>query len=155
MGIRETSRIVILDSRKWKVSKFDAWAGSYIAIKLFSKLSNVAMAVVSGQVGDGAVVAMAIANELGSIPRVEFQEIQQLCLSTVKEIKEIGGKDLESPVWLSDGRWGVENLEDDALLVMSLVSHALIYNMTSFFDESRLKASIESFQGLIPSGAVI
>lgn len=150
MPVRETSRIVTISGRRWKVGKFDALTGSYIALKMLSKLSHIAVGVFSGNLTDKAVIAMSIANEVGSLTKTEFVEIQGECLHVIKELKEVGGKDIENPIRLPDGRWGVEGMEDDALLVMTLVSHSLLFNLSGFFSAAALRDSKESFNGLIP-----
>jgi hypothetical protein len=154
MPVRETERVISIGSRKWKVKKFDALTGSYIALKLMSKISNIAIGIVSGGLTDPALIAMSIANELGSFSKAEFNEIQNECLHVCFSITEAGGKDIESPIRLPDGRWGVGGLEDDSLMIMTLVSQVLVFNLTSFFAADALKESTESFKGLIPFGAL-
>lgn len=153
MPVRESERIITISDRKWKVKKFDALTGSYIALKMMSKISHIAMGIVSGSLEDKALIAMSIANEIGTLTKQEFVEIQSECLHVCSSITNVGGKDIETPVRLPDGRWGVGGVEDDALLVMTLVSHVLLFNLISFFEGSALKESADSFQGLIPFGA--
>lgn len=153
MPTRETSRVVTVGGRRWKISKFDAMTGSYIALKMVSKLSNIAVGVVSGSVKDPAVIAISIANEIGTLSKQEFLEVQVECLHVTKELQEVGGKEIENPLRLPDGRWGVAGLEEDALLIMTLASHVLLFNLSDFFDVNALKAAKESFSGLIPFNA--
>ena len=153
MSVRETSRIVTVGDRMWKICKFDALTGSYIATKLVSRLSNVAIGVISGELKDESVIAVAIVNQVGSLSKQEFMEIEAESLHVVKEIKTVGDKDIEQPVYLQDGRWGVEGLEVDALFITALVGHVLLFNLTSFFDANALKELKNSFTGLIPFGA--
>jgi hypothetical protein len=148
MPVRETERVIALSSRRWKIKKFDALTGSYIALKMMSKISNIAIGIASGAITDQAVIAMSIANEIGTLTKQEFIEIQSECLHVCNEVVAVGGRDADIPLRLSDGRWGVPGMEDDALLVMTLVSHALLFNLTSFFDGNALKDSKESFNGL-------
>jgi hypothetical protein len=153
MPVRESSRVVTINERKWKINKFDALTGSYIALKMLSKISHIAVGVFSGNLTDQAVIAMAIASEIGTLTKQEFVEIQSECLHVIKEIEIVGDKEIESPVRLPDGRWGVKDIEDNGLLVMTLTSHVLLFNLTSFFDVSALNGVKESFVGLIPSNA--
>jgi len=153
MPIRETERIVTVSGRRWKVKKFDALTGSYIALKMMSKVSHIAVGVFAGNLTDKAVIAMSIANEIGALAKQEFNEIQSECLHVVTELVTVGDKVVDTPLRLPDGRWGVSGVEDDALLIMTLVSHVLLFNLTSFFDGNALKDSKESFKDLIPFGA--
>lgn len=148
MPVRETERIVTISGRRWKVKKFDALTGSYIALKMMSKVSHIAVGVFSGNLTDKAVIAMSIANEIGTLTKQEFNEIQAECLHVCFEIELVGDRDIDTPIRLPDGRWGVKDIEDNALLVMTLVSHVLVFNLTSFFDGNALKDSKESFKGL-------
>lgn len=123
---------------------------------MISKMSGIVTAVIAGNLDlnkpeDQAAVAMSIAQEIGSLSKHEFLEIQAESLHVVKEIKEIGAQIIEAPVRLPDGHWGVEGIGDDALMVITLVSHVLVFNLTGFFDADRLKDSKESFSGLMPS----
>jgi hypothetical protein len=153
MPIRETERIVTVSGRRWKIKKFDALTGSYIALKMMSKISHIAVGVFAGNLTDKAVIAMSIANEIGTLTKQEFNEIQSECLHVATELVTVGDKVVDTPIRLPDGRWGVSGVEDDALLVMTLVSHSLLFNLTSFFDGNALKDSKESFKGLIPFDA--
>jgi hypothetical protein len=154
MPIRETERVITISGRRWKVKKFDALTGSYIALKMMSKISNVAMGIASGNLKldtDGAIIAMSIANEIGALSKQEFNEIQGECLHVCFQVEKVGETDVDSPVRLPDGRWGVGALETDALLVLTLVSHVLLFNLSSFFEGNALKESKESFKGLLDS----
>lgn len=151
MPIRETSRVVTISGRRWKIGKFDALTGSYIALKMLSKLANIAVGVLSGELEDPAIIGMGIAHEISALTKAEIMEIQSECLLVISELQEVGGKEMENPVRLNDGRWGVGELENNAVLVMGLVGHVLLFNLTGFFDESTLKGLKESFTGLLPS----
>lgn len=151
MPIRETSRVVTISGRRWRIGKFDALTGSYIALKMLSKLVNVGVGVLSGELKDPAIIAMAIGEQISVLTKSEFVEIQTECTSAVMELVEVGGKDVENPLRLPDGRWGVDGVGDNAVLVMGLVAHVLLFNLTGFFDEATLKGLKESFTGLLPS----
>jgi hypothetical protein len=166
MPIRETSRIVTISGRRWKITKFDALTGSFMATKLASKLSGAISGVISGRLDiskkeDQAVIAMSLIQEIGSLSKDEFFEISANALHVVSEVVEVKGqdqsqgKDIDNPVRLPDGRWGVADVENDPLLVMGLVSHALLFNLAGFFVEDALKDLGNSFKGLIPSNASI
>ena len=150
MPIKEKEREITIFDRRWKLKKFDALTGSYIALKLVSKISHVAFEIASGREINTVVMAMSIANEIGSLTKQEFNEIQGECLRVCSLVQVVGDKTVDTPVRLPDGRWAIGDLEDDALLVMTLVSHVLLFNLTSFFDGNALKESAKTFEGLIP-----
>lgn len=148
MPIHETEKIIEIAGRKWKIKKFDAMTGSYIALKMMSKISHIAFGIVSGNLTDKIVIANAVSAELGSFSKQEFIEIQAECLHVVNESKDVDGKEMLIPIKTPEGQWCVSGLEYDALTVMALVSHVLIFNLTGFFDEASLKETAKSFQGL-------
>jgi len=155
MPIKEKEREITVSGRRWKVKKFDALTGSYIALKLMSKLSHIAFDIASGGEINTIAMAMSIANEIGTLTKQEFGEIQKECLHVCSLVSVVGDKTVDAPLRLPDGRWAVGEIEDDALLVMTLVSHVLLFNLTSFFDGVALKESAKTFEGLIPFDAKI
>jgi len=150
MPVKEKEREITIFDRRWKIKKFDALTGSYIALKLMSKLSHIAFELASGNKINTVVVAMSIATEIGTLSKQEFREIQEECLHVCSLIQVVGEQTLDAPLRLPNGRWAVGDLEDDSLLVMTLISHVLLFNMTSFFDGNALKESAKTFEGLIP-----
>jgi hypothetical protein len=139
--------------RKWKINKFDAMTGSFIAMKMVSKLSNVVAGVVSGVITDSTVIGVTIANEIGQMSKQEFMDISGECLAVVKEIHVVGDKETENPLRLPDGRWSVPEIEHDSLLISALVGHVLLFNLSGFFEGNALKDARDSFSGLIPFSA--
>lgn len=158
MPKRESFKFVTIDDRKWKIGKFDALTGGYIATKMVSKLVNVVTGIISGELKttsdqDKAIMAIQLAREIGSLSKREFIEIQAECLHVIREITVVNNIEVENLVRRDDGSWGVSNMEDDALLVMALITHVLVFNLANFFDVNRLKALKEGFADLNLSDA--
>lgn len=149
MAIRETERIIELGSKKWKIKKFDAMTGSYIAIKILSRIAHIALGITSGQIKDKSIIVTALASEISTLSKQEFMEIQAESLNVCFLIEKVGDKEVESPIRLPDGNWAVGGVSDNVLLIMSLIAHVLLLNLSGFFDESALKESAKSFEGLI------
>lgn len=145
MEKRETTKVVELGGRKWQIEKFDALTGCFIAYKLLTQL-----------VGSGVDEQLAAQMPgLPSLPKgrtvmgkAEFMELQRDCLSVVKELKDVGGVPAPVPVLLANGGWGVEGLADNTMLVMTLTIHALVFNVSSFFDAAALKELTGSIAGM-------
>jgi len=138
MEKRETFKIIELNGRKWRIGKFDALTGSYIAYKLLFQ-----------------ALPMGLDSQIGNLPKGretmskdEFLALQRDCLSICQELKNVGGVDTPMVVMMPDGRWGVDGLQDDTVTVLALTAHALIFNVASFFEGDALKGLIDSFQGL-------
>ena len=154
MSIRKKERIVELNNRKWKISKFDALTGNYIALKMISRLSGVVAGIAAGELADPIIIGLAITQNLGTLPKQEFLQIQEECISCVKEIQEVNGTAIDVLVRTPEGLWGVPDLEEEPLLILGLVSHVLVFNLMDFFSADALKELGKSFQGLIPLDAL-
>jgi len=143
---REPYKDLDLAGRKWRIKRFDALTGNYLAAKLLSKLASVAMAVMSGGVEDQTIVVMSVVSELGTLPKFEILEIQAESLAVCRELTVVGEAVAEMPLRTVDGRWAVAGLEDDFMTVMALVAHTLVFNFLPFFDADALKDLKRSFQ---------
>ena len=140
MQKREEFKEIEFGGRKWRISKFTAKTGSYIAYQILTH-----------------IIPMGIEGKLGNIPlpsgratmsKEEFFDLQQECLMVCSEIQIVGSTPTPIPVMLPGGTWGVEGLENDAITALTLTIHALIFNVVSFFDENVLKEIGNTFKGL-------
>lgn len=141
---RETTKDIELAGRKWRIKKFDALTGSYIAYKLLSQMLPGGMDKQLGNMPEGRAV----------MSKEDFVALQKDCLSVVQELKPAGNTELPVAVILSSGKWGVEGLEDDTVTVLSLTIHALVFNVAGFFDGKALQDLNQSLTGLILAGAL-
>lgn len=137
---REQHKDIELLGRKWRIERFDALTGSYISSLLLMQ-----------------VLPMGLEEKLGiKIPMPErslmekktFMDLQCDCLRVCFELKDVGGVIASLPILLADGRWGVEDIETDIALVMGLTVHALIFNISDFFQGDTLESLSQSFKGL-------
>ena len=138
---REPFKDIELMGRKWRIGRFDALTGSYISALL---LMQVIPMGIEGQLG----IKMPLSNERSIMEKKTFIELQLDCLRVCSEIKEVGGSVAPIPVLMSDGRWGIEDIETDISLVIGLTIHTLIFNITDFFQGNTLKSLSQSFEGL-------
>lgn len=146
--LRKTTSDVEVGGRKWRINMFDARTGSYICLKLVSKMSGIFMAIASGDLKEEALLAMTIGREIGSFNRIEFTELQNTALGAVGEITMVGGVEAVLPVLQIGGEWGVPHLEKDLITVLVLTAHSLAFNLSPFFDGDALTQAMNSFQGL-------
>lgn len=133
MSKRETSKVVELSGRKFKIEKFDALTGSYIAFILMQKFLPMGMEEKAGMsnMPDGRKL----------MSKEEFVGLQKDCLGVVSEVLPARS----APIMNENGTWGVADIERDTKLVMLLTIHALTFNISGFFDEQglmELKASL-------------
>ena len=136
--MRETNKQVTISGRKFKIEKFDALQGSYIAFMLMEKFLPMGL---EGKAGLGD-----LPKNRASMTREEFTSFQKDCLSVVSEILPAGAR----PVLAENGLWGVANIEKDTRLVVLLTIHALAFNVAGFFDGEGLKELKEGLQGIFP-----
>lgn len=145
---------VEINGRKFRIRKFPARSGSFILIKLttilmpiFTSLMPLFKGGLMKDVKEGSFedfnvddeVISAVMSQLGNIDEKDFSYIQEQALKVCYESLSAG----PAQVLNDNGTFGVENLEDDTMLVMGLTIHALVFNLTSFFQGSGLG-------GLIP-----
>lgn len=139
MATRETSKIIEISGRKFKLEKFDALTGSYIAFTLAEKFLPMGLEAKAGLTN--------MPKGRTGLSREEFAALQKDCLSVVSEILPAGAR----PLLAENGLWGVNDIERDTRLVMLLTIHALAFNISGFFDGEGLKELKESLVNIFPA----
>ncbi len=147
MSKRETFKIVELAERRWRIEKFDALTGSFIAYQVMTKMLPSLMQLQNAKPEEQAA-AMQAGLMSSSMSKAEFIAFQKDCLSVCKELQSAGGQELPVNVMMADGKFGVSDLDNDVMTVLALTIHALLFNITSFFEENALKSAMGSFQAL-------
>lgn len=143
MAIKEKDKHIELGGRKWIIGKFEARTGSYIAAKIMSS------ALPSGL--EEQLNLPSLPKGRSFMSKAEFFELQNECLKICYEDLPAG----KSPVMADNDAWGVANIEDDMVLVISLTIHALIHNISGFFVGSGLKDLLASLRGMKLAGVSI
>ncbi|CQR71683.1 hypothetical protein SOV_04790 [Sporomusa ovata DSM 2662] len=136
MEKREQFKIVEIAGRKWRIEKFDAMTGSYIAYKLMGHMLPGGF--------DGQITGGNAPKDRTVMSKKEFADLQLDCLHVCYEVLPAG----KAPVIGENGAWGVMNIEDDTITVLALTVHALAFNISGFFDGNALKELIASFSGM-------
>ena len=146
MSKRETKKVVELSGKRWSVGKFDALTGSYIVYRLLFQMLPMGMEQQAGLEG------LNLPQNRGIMGKQEFIDLQKDCLSVCKELVMVGAVEAEMPI-MSNGEFIKGEVQEDTMLVMALTVHALIFNVTSFFEGDALKDLMTSFQNLTLSNA--
>lgn len=132
----EDYKDVEVNKRKWRLTKFDAMTGAKVIKKLlpvvatlFAKtdIKNLKQEEVNP---DFARVVSALTD----IKDEDFEYIQKACLGVTSEHLGVG----VTPVLNDNGSFGVIGLERDTMTVLALTVHALMFNVTGFFDDTPL-----------------
>ena len=139
---REPYKDVEIGGRKWRIGRFDALTGSYIATLLLMQMLPMGL---DEKVSGGALASLSKDRSL--MDKATFMSIQIDCLKVISEIQSIGGVATTLPILLVDGRWAVPDLENDLITVLALTVHTLIFNISDFFQEDALKDLGATFQG--------
>jgi len=137
---REPHKDVAIGGRKWRIGRFDALTGSYITTLLLMQMLPMGL---DEQVGLGGIVKGKSLMDKGT-----FMDVQKECLRVCSELQLVGAMEAPIPVMLSDERWGVADIEDDVVTILSLTIHTLIFNVSDFFQEDALKDLGQTFSGL-------
>jgi hypothetical protein len=141
MSERASFKDVEISGRKFRVGKFDAQTGSYIAFKLTTQVLPFGLDAKMGGI-------VSLLSNRKPMSKEEFIELQTDCLKVCSEVIEKNGAQATLSVLMEDGSFGIEDLKQDAMTVIMLTIHALMFNVTSFFGEDALKGLAEKLQGL-------
>jgi len=132
---REEFRTVEISGKRWRIGRFDAQIGSYVALTLLSSALPMGM--------DGALKEMGGFSSLSSgrplMDKATFLDVQKECLKVVSEVKNLEGVETPLPVMWEDGRWAIPELAKDTPAVVMLTIHAILFNVEDFFLGDALK----------------
>jgi hypothetical protein len=140
MAIKEKFKYIELDGRKWVIGKMDARTGSYIAAKLMVSALPAAM--------EAQLNLPNMPKGRSFMSKEEFYELQNECLRVCYQDLPAG----KAAVISDNDAWGVADVEDDMVLVISLTVHALLHNVKGFFEGNAFKDLLASFKGMKLAG---
>lgn len=142
---RETKKIVEIQGRKFEIRSFDAFTGSYIAFTLMEKMLPMGMEakVMNAVKADGGDAAVCLPSR-ALMSKGEFISFQRDVLSFVGEVLPAR----TAPIFNENGSWGVADIEGNAMLVILLTIHALVFNIAGFFTGDGLKELKAGLQSL-------
>lgn len=130
MAMKVKEKFIEVGGVRYKLTKLDADAGSYVAFKL----AGVALPLMNGLSGKVNADDMRLLSQaITSMNRKEFTEVQKILLATVLKIENAGGVDMPVPVLKADGTYADEELRMDAKTVISLTVQAALFNIGGFF----------------------
>lgn len=143
---RETRKIVEIQGRKFEIRSFDAFTGSYIAFTLMEKMLPMGMEakVMNTLRAEGQDVDTLPTPNRALMSKGEFIAFQRDVLSVVGEVLPAR----TAPIFNENGTWGVSDIEDNAMLVIMLTIHALVFNIAGFFGGDGLKELKAGLQDL-------
>ena len=131
-------KIIEVGGKRYKLTKLNADAGSYVAFKL----AGVALPLMNGLSGKVGTDDMKMLSQaITSMSRKDFTEVQKILLATVLKLETSGGVDMPMPILKADGSYADEEIAADAKTVIALTVQAAMFNIGGFFggEESGMK----------------
>lgn len=131
MAMKIKEKFYEYDGQRYRLTKLNADAGSYVAFKL----AGVALPLLQGLSGKSINKAdiKLLSQAISSMSRAEFSEVQKILLGTVQKITTAGGVDMPMPVLKADGSYADEEMAMDAKAVITLTVQAALFNIGGFF----------------------
>lgn len=131
MAMKLKEKIYEYEGQRYKLTKLNADAGSYVAFKI----AGVALPLLQGLSGKGLQEndLKLLSQAISSMGRAEFLEVQKILLGTVQKITTAGGVDMPMPILKADGSYADEEMAMDAKAVITLTVQAALFNVGGFF----------------------
>jgi hypothetical protein len=144
--VRPRFKDVEISGRNFRLRKFPAQTGGYVAIKVAGILAPMFDLIASNQgIEIGQVIAPML-SALSKLTEADFMDIQSKSLRICFELLQGG----ETQVLNQEGTFGVIGLDDDATICMALMVHALIFNLSSFFQGNPLTSLLGGLNMSLP-----
>ena len=145
MPKRESFKDIDIQGRKWRITRFDALTGSYIAYKLLFQMLPMGI--------EENVPGMNLPKGRSLMTKEEFVDLQKDCLAVCSELTVVGNQQVPIPILMRGGSWAIDGIDQDIMLVMVLTMHCLVFNISSFFEQDALNDLTDSFKALNPFNA--
>jgi hypothetical protein len=131
MAMKLKEKFYEYEGQRYKLTKLNADAGSYVAFKI----AGVALPLLQGLSGKGLQEndLKLLSQAISSMGRAEFLEVQKILLGTVQKITTAGGVDMPMPILKADGSYADEEMAMDAKAVITLTVQAALFNVGGFF----------------------
>jgi len=152
----ERYKVVKVKEREYRIGKWSAREGVYIVTKLAGLLAPVFAPLLKGMDVNKALNAKAPSDidlqnvdiasmfqPLASIPEADFLYLQDKCLKVVQVKLPAGWIDVVN----DNGSFALQDLEEDGMLLLTLMVHVIIHNLAGFFDGSPLMGLFGAIQG--------
>jgi hypothetical protein len=124
-----------LGEHTYRIRKMDARTGSWLASQITSYL--LPSAIESGLAREG--LDLPASNKRSEhMSEADFRNLQNHCLLVCGRLSSAAGVEVVTPVLHGSGRWSFEDLETDAVTVLVLTVHALLFSVGTFFDKAVL-----------------
>jgi hypothetical protein len=133
-----SSKDVELKGVKYRIGQMDAMTGGKILSLVLPKL----IPYLDEKQGLNPAAIIQMLPSLGSDSLNEIQRDSMKVCSIYK------GEGIV-PIMMVDGRWANKEMEFDAVTVLALTCHAVIFNLAPFFSDGGLQMIMQSIMGTV------
>ena len=132
----EEFKDIEIAERKWRVTKFSAIKALYLSYQIMAHAMPMGLGkqIPGMPQNDGAKI----------MSEEEFQKLIKDCLVICYEILPARN----APVINPNGSWGVLDVENDPVLVIGLLIHAITFNVQGFFNGGAFEGLKSSLVGI-------
>lgn len=127
---RETAKLVDIDDRTFRISKFDPLLGNYILLQLVQFILPFGL---SEKIGVPDALTSNVNQSV--MNKAQFLELQRDILSVCEEVLPAG----ETPVVREDGTYGIIGFT--STIAIRLLIASITFNFSDFFDVSGLTST--------------
>jgi hypothetical protein len=133
----DNTSTVEINGSSYQIGRFTAEAGSWILLQVLPKVTNAFVFAQGAQTADQFSIGLIsqIIGQFSSLDEDAFRRIQQHALAVCRRIEN----GVPMPIFVPPNKWAIKELEYDTLSVMALTAHALVFNLSPFFDANALK----------------
>ena len=126
--IRPKFKDIELSGRQFRLRKFPAQTGGFVAIKVAGILAPVFDMLATNQGIEISQIISPVLGALSKLSEADFIDIQNKSLRVCFEILSGGEIQVLNP----EGHLGVIGLDDDAMTCLALMVQALVFNLSGF-----------------------
>jgi hypothetical protein len=124
------------DGRQWRIGKFDAMTGTWMAYRVANEVLPI--------LGVAEMIGVPVRMDAKPMGKSDFLQLQRECLAVCAEMLPAG----PTPVLNAEGTFAVQGLEYDAQTVGMLTVRALVWNLRSFFGANVWSSAVQAFQDM-------
>jgi hypothetical protein len=144
MHLIEKSKIVTIGDNRYEIRRLAADKGSYMWHRLMSAMVKVRSSMTQELVDDPAATAVAVEQAQAMSPEQrmrgvcgiafmqlsveDFTYMQTTCMKVTSRFEN----DMPMPIMTDAGRWVADDIAFDPMLVTSLMTEVLVFNLISF-----------------------
>ena len=139
--LKEKTKDVEINGKKYRIGRLDARTGSYVA----TKMAMLSIPLVGGKKEDQkGIDEEKISKIMTALSQRQFYELQGILLRVVQKLNVVDGNALPEPLLNSSGAFIDHDLDYDIGTVMALTAQTIMFNVGDFFGAAALAKMAKS-----------